>query len=354
MKLPLPEGNTFIRALLREQWHLEVTGIHFIPVGDSAYSYRIEVSPDSRYYLKIVDQRSPTGQRTAAHMEFSLPLQQLVAQLHLAGVQAPRPLPTSTGALSAIHEPFLCALYTFIPGETLANAYPLSPALVQRIAQALATLHAVQIPAFLRQRSPQDNLTAPFDADLLADLTALYTISVHDAPILQRLREVVWPQREQIRAFLVHSQEYARKAQQTPVSSVLCHGDAWGGNMIVSPSGQLTLLDWESAVIAPPERDVFPYIGYIGPDFAAFDAGYRLIHKEPMHWHTDWLAYYAYRIQLRNLAHWLHNVLHEPLDEVQRANDVTMIEHHCLDRLESVERTMTALVARSTDGVVDI
>ena len=31
---------------------------------------------------------------------------------------------------------------------------------------------------------------------------------------------------------------------------------------------------------------------------------------------------------MRNLAHWLHNLLHEPLDEIQRDNDVTMISLH--------------------------
>ncbi len=122
--------------------------------------------------------------------------------------------------------------------------------------------------------------------------------------------------------------------------------------MILSPSGQLTLLDWESAVIAPPERDAFLYMGFIGPDFTAFDAGYRTIHKEPLSWHADWLAYYTYRLQLRNLAQWLHNLLHEPLDEVQRDNDVTMIEDHCLDRLESVEYAASELVARSGDGLI--
>jgi aminoglycoside phosphotransferase (APT) family kinase protein len=134
---------------------------------------------------------------------------------------------------------------------------------------------------------------------------------------------------------------------------VACHGDAWGGNMILSPSGQLTLLDWESAVIAPPERDVFGYIlclDYLGPEFTAFDAGYRAIRKEPVHWHVNWLAYYAYRRQLDNLAHWLHNLLHEPLAEEQRDNDVTMIEYHCLDRLEGVEHNAAHLVACSTDG----
>jgi len=349
MKMPLSKGDELIRTLLPEQWHLEVTGIHFIPIGDSAYSYQVEVRPNSSYYLKVIDQRMSAGRRTAAHMGFTLPLQHLVANLHLAEVNAPLPQPTITGALHAIHEPFLFALYTFIHGETQASAYPMTPALIGRIGQALATLHTIRIPEALQQRSPQDRLTAPFDADLLTDLAALETISSHDELYLQRLREVTWPRREQIPAFLAHCQEYASKAQQTPVSAVICHGDAWGGNMILSPSGRLILLDWESAVMAPPERDAFMYLGYLGTEFTAFDAGYRMIHQEPMHWHAEWLAYYAYRRQLRNLAHWLHNLLHEPLDEVQRDNDVTMIEYHCLDRLESVERTATELVASSGD-----
>ncbi len=350
MKTPLYEGDVIIRAMLLEHWHLDVTGTHFIPIGDSAYSYRVETQPNSSYYLKVVDQRTSAGRRTAAYMDFSLPLQRLVAECHLAEVIAPLPQPTINGELHATHEPFLLALYTFIHEDTLADAYPMSSALVQQIGQALAALHTVQIPKALQQRSPQDRLTAPFDADLLADVASLENISFHGALYLQRLREVVWPRREQIRAFLAHSQEYARKAHQTPVSSVVCHGDAWGGNMILSASGQLTLLDWEAAVMAPPERDVFIYMGDLEPNLTAFDAGYRMIHKEPMRWHAEWLAYYGYRRQLRNLAHWLYNLLHEPLDEAQRDNDVSMIEYHCLDRLESVERTAAELVARGADG----
>jgi spectinomycin phosphotransferase len=345
MKTPLNGGDELIRAVLLEQWHLEVTHLHFIPIGDSAYSYRVMTHSDRSYYLKLVDQRTARGRRIAAHMNFSLPLQRLVVEHQLAEVTAPLPQPTINGVLCAMNEPFLFALYTFIHGDTFADAYPMSPTLVQQIGQALAALHTIQIPEALQERSPQDSLTAPFDVGLLADVASLEAITSQDALYLQRLREVVWPRREQIRAFLAHSQEYARKAHQTPVSPVTCHGDAWGGNMIMSPSGQLTLLDWESAVMAPPERDAFKYIGYTdGPDFTAFDIGYRMICKEPMRWHADWLAYYAYRLQLKNLEQWMHNLLHESLNEVQRDNDLTMIEHHCLDRWESVERTAAGLV----------
>lgn len=344
MKTPLAEADMLIRELLREHWHLFVTHVHFIPVGNSAYSYRVEAQPHDTYYLKIVDQSTLIGQYTARHMmEFSLPLQQLVARQSLSQITAPLPLATLDGRLCVIHESFLFALYTFIRGDTLADAYPMSPLLVQRIGQALAALHTLQIPESQRQQSPQDSLTRLFDESLLADVASLERISTQDALYLQRLRELVLPRGKQIRAFLTRSQDYAKRAQQLDVPRVVCHGDAWGGNLIPSPTGQLTFLDWEASVIAPPERDAFIYMGYIGTDFTVFDNGYRMVQSEPIHFHRDLLAYYAFRLQLRNLAQWLHNVLHETLDEEQRDNDITMIEYHCLDRLESVERVVKRL-----------
>jgi aminoglycoside phosphotransferase (APT) family kinase protein len=336
MKTPLLNGEALISRLLQQHWHLRTTAIRHIPIGDSAHSYSLETSAGAKYYLKLVDRRSKVGQRIAAHMAFSLPLQQLVAESQLSEVTAPRPIPTLEGALSVSHNTFLLALYEFVEGETLADAYPMSPELVKRIASALAALHTIEIPE--RQKSPQDSLTAPFEADLLANLASLEFIFAQDAPYLQRLRALVWPRREQIKEFLQESQEYANKTRSLSSPHVVCHGDAWGGNMILSPDGRLALLDWESAVLAPRERDAFGYMGFIGPDFAVFDAGYRMVHQGPLRWHPELLAYYAYRLQLRNLAQWLHNLLYESLNEVQRANDLEMIEHHCLDRLESVRR----------------
>src|SRR5258708_31068684 len=95
MKTPLFEGDALIRAMLLEHWHVTVKNIYFIPVGDSAYSYKVETLPNNSYYLKVVDQSSASGRMTAARMEnFSLPLQSLIAQAQLANVGAPLPQPT--------------------------------------------------------------------------------------------------------------------------------------------------------------------------------------------------------------------------------------------------------------------
>src|SRR5437660_4368737 len=120
MKTPLPGDDQIIRTVLLEYWQLVVANIHFIPVGDSAYSYRVEVQEGDNYYLKIVDRCSAAGRRTAAQMDFSQPLQLLVAEHHFTRISAPLPQLTVQGTLHALYDSLLFALYTFIHGDTLA------------------------------------------------------------------------------------------------------------------------------------------------------------------------------------------------------------------------------------------
>lgn len=64
MKMLLLEDETVIPEVILRYWNLPVTHPSFIPVGDSAYSYRIETQL-APYCLKIVDQRTSVGRRTA-------------------------------------------------------------------------------------------------------------------------------------------------------------------------------------------------------------------------------------------------------------------------------------------------
>ncbi len=343
MKTSLGVDNKLICNMLLKHWSLKITSVHFIPVGDSAYSYKLSSETGINYYLKIVDLQTTGGRRTAAHMEFSLPLQRFVSEHASFQLSAPAPQYTLQKTLSASHDLLFFALYTFIDGTTLSDSYPMPDTLVHRIGQTLATLHMLQIPAALQLRSPQDHLTASFEETLLADLAAVESITARDAMYLQQLKELMQSWQTYIQVFLNHSYEYKRKALQKKLSRVVCHGDPWGGNIISSSSGQLILLDWESSVVAPVERDAYNYMGYNHEDFAAFTAGYHTIRAEPVHWNIHLLAYYAYRHQLRNLATWLHNLLHETYNDEQRANDLEMIKNHCLNRLENVERTAAQL-----------
>jgi hypothetical protein len=54
MKTPLMGGDAIIRAMLLEHWQLALTHIHFIPHGESAYSYRVETQQGSPLSIRLV------------------------------------------------------------------------------------------------------------------------------------------------------------------------------------------------------------------------------------------------------------------------------------------------------------
>jgi spectinomycin phosphotransferase len=318
MKTPLAVHEEMLPALLATGWGVEVASRPLvIPMGDSAYSYRVEAVTGERYYLKVVDRRTGATRRLAASMRrFSLPLQRYLAELELEDIAAPLPLPARGGSLAHEYGGLFLALYSFIEGKTLSEAYPMSAELVERIGRALGRLHAVQVPEHLRRNVAVDTHLIAFDEQLNADLEAIANISE---------RAVIWK-------------------QQLPQQMVVCHGDPWGGNMIPA-DGRLIFLDWESAVMAPAERDAFMYLSDPSrPDFWAFTRGYQQTRAQPVQWQPLRLSYYAYRRQLRNLAHWLHKLLHERLDMKQRANDLEMIGFHCLVRWEGIEQAATRLL----------
>lgn len=347
MKTPLPSDENMLPALLAIGWGVEVASRPlFIPIGDSAYSYKVEAVTGEHYYLKVVDRRTVVARQMAARMrKFSLPLQRHVAELELEEMGAPLPQLTRWGSLAQEYGRLFLALYSFIEGETLSNRYPMSAELVGRIGRALGRLHAAQVPEHLQHNTAADNHRIAFDGQLRADLEAISCVSARASVWKQQLRELVVPRLEMIRGFMARAEQYAEQVQQLPQRMVVCHGDPWGGNMISSGDGRLIFLDWESTVVAPAERDAFFYLGNPSqPEFWAFVQGYQQTRSEPMQWQSVRLAYHTYQQQLRNLARWLHKLLHERLDEEQRANDLEMIGFHCLDRWEKIEQATTRLL----------
>jgi spectinomycin phosphotransferase len=274
-----------------------------------------------------------------------------VAQLELEEMGAPLPYLTGEGSLAQESGRLLLALYSFIEGETLADAYPMSEELVGRIGRALGRLHAVQLPEAVQRKTVVDTHLITFDEQLRADVATISGISARALTWKQQLRELVVPRLEMIIQFMARAEQYAEQVQRLPQQLVVCHGDPWGGNLIPVRDGRLIFLDWESAVLAPAERDAFLYLSDPAqPTFWAFVQGYAQARGELMQWQPLRLAYHAYRHQLRNLAHWVHTLLHERLDEEQRANDLEMIGFHCLDRWEGIEEATTRLVAASVSA----
>jgi spectinomycin phosphotransferase len=81
----------------------------------------------------------------------------------------------------------------------------------------------------------------------------------------------------------------------------------------------LFFIDWESTIIAPPEFDLF---GYLGEEFDVFLSSYQKHMGHTVTLNIALLRYYSYRHHLRNLTNWLMNILFRNTEEIQNENDL--------------------------------
>lgn len=86
-----------------------------------------------------------------------------------------------------------------------------------------------------------------------------------------------------------------------PQSNVVCHADPHLGNLLLGPDAQVWLIDWDDAILAPPERDlmfVLHDVLALGPARpSAFFAGYGQVELD-----ADRLAYYRCVRALEDVA----------------------------------------------------
>jgi aminoglycoside phosphotransferase (APT) family kinase protein len=101
---------------------------------------------------------------------------------------------------------------------------------------------------------------------------------------------------------------------------VLCHTDLHGGNVLVGDDGQLCLLDWDDAKLAPPEHDLWAGLGADdrAAGFEAFLNAYRRAGgAAPLY--LDHFAFYLLRRHVEDMAVCLGRLLAREADEREDA-----------------------------------
>jgi spectinomycin phosphotransferase len=116
--------------------------------------------------------------------------------------------------------------------------------------------------------------------------------------LLRRGAEILYTL-EHLRIFQVY-------AQLSNPKTVVCHTDIHGGNLMVGHDGNLYMLDWENAIIAPPEHDLMFFAGE--PGF--LETFYPIYSRKIGTHHIDLklLEYCFYRRALEDLADFILRV----------------------------------------------
>jgi spectinomycin phosphotransferase len=323
MRIEPTFDHDLLKDALRRHYGLSVERLTFVPQGEVAFSYIVMCADGVRYYLKILDD-SRLARLSASRLDFTLPL---TYELHARGIfpYLPCPVKTRAGALSTTFGAHRAILCTFIEGVNPDETTLHSPAVWAQLARHVATLHTYA--ATVVAECPfVETFTLPFESALCDGLRALETVTKNDGIGRLALRDLLLPHQATVFSYLERLHALAEQARAAPPPLVLCHTDIHGMNLLLHVSGDLYILDWEGAMAAPREHDLYMFTG---DHFPAFLAEYRRWAGAPPLC-ANLFGFYFYRRNLEDLTDWIVRILYENTDEAQNRLDLESIRHDCV------------------------
>ena len=336
MKIPHSMSNDAILDVLNHSYDLMANQLTFIPIGDKSYGYKVDCANGAEYFLKLLDKQN---QKDAVQSSgYYLPL------LHSLQVEnlfpaAVHPILNKKVKITTETNIAVFIVFPWIAGPTLADAYPFSEPIVREIAKQVAKLHLSTPHISDKIQLPIETYDLSFGPHLRSYLQLLEAKEFSHEQSEFALAQLVLPRKEEIIQLMNDLERLKPSLSTNEAEFVLCHGDLWGGNFIQSQQG-IRIIDWESVSLAPLEYDFVKYIAQSPIDFIdaySDETGKQVILN------FDLLKFYSFKAHILNLTNWIENILFRHFDDVQKKNDLNMIEFHCLDRFDSTRKELNEL-----------
>ena len=263
----LPDGA--LAALLAEEYGVRAARVAFLARGADPNSavYRVDGDDGAALFLKL--RGGPFAEASVALPRF----------LHERGIGAVvPPLATRSGRLWARLGDFAAILMPFVAGDD-GFAQPISARGWGELGAALGALHRATPPPALAAIQPREDFSSRWCA-LVRQYQALVEREPFAEPVAARVAATMRAERVTIDRLVGRAAALGARLRADPPSFVPCHADIHAGNVLTDADGALHIVDWDTAILAPKERDLM-FIGagisddWRGPGPAAlFYAGY--------------------------------------------------------------------------------
>jgi spectinomycin phosphotransferase len=323
MKYEIPLDREGLIASIHDAYGLEVVRLDFIPQGEVGQHYRATCADRRLIFLTLLGDNR-LARLGASRLDFYL---SLTSELYERGL-----FRSLAGELKSTFDGQPLVLYPNIPGQNLMESSILPANLQEKMAGLIARLHEAA-PHLHLEIPYMEKFTLPFEKALLEGLVALETIGKPDRPGRLALRALLLPNQALIRSLLERLHALAGQAVRLRPDLVLCHTDANLANLILNDGGELYLVDWEGAMLAPAEHDLFIFTG---EGFAEFLRYYRQARPE-VKLNPVLFAFYFYRRNLEDLTDWIVRILHENTLDTQDQHDLAGLQQDCVEGWSNIE-----------------
>jgi hypothetical protein len=259
----LAEPNDLDRAeltsALERYWRLRARALEYLPVGFGSHHWRATDESGTQRFVTVDDlragfQASPGADDAFVALERAYNTAAFLRdEAELDFVLAP--LTDEEGlVIRRLSDRYAVTVSPLLEGESSDWGPWESADARRRMAVVLGRLHTATnaLPDGLPRR---DDLSIPSRAalvDALADLDRPW----HSGPFAERARHLLADAAADLELQLREYDELAASVRDNASQWVITHGEPHRANVIRAPDGSLHLVDWDTTLIAPRERDL--------------------------------------------------------------------------------------------------
>ena len=242
----------------KEKSHIQCVGISFWYKFKKIENLILGNDPSARIY-RIVDHSNQTYFLKLNRNEVTKQGIRVPFYLYSQGIDAViPPIVNKKGKLWFSEDGFTWVLYPFVQS---CNGYEVEFSSLQWISfgESLSEIHAVLLPDDLHQSLPRESFKS-ISCKRVKEFDVIIKNTIFKDPVSAKLAGFWKEKRNEIQLLIHNTDQIGRKVRTETFDLVLCHADLHPGNTVIDEEGNLIIVDWDSPILAPKERDLM-FIG---------------------------------------------------------------------------------------------
>lgn len=240
-------------------WQLDEPRLEYLPLGFGSHHWRADTPDGGRAFVTVDDLvagflASGDAAATFASLERAYRTAAALAESGLEFVLAP--LPDAGGAIARrVGERYAVSVAPFVDGTPSSFGDYETEDERRRIAALVGRVHAAgdRLPAGLPRRDELAITSRPTLEEALDSLSVTWLTG----PFAEPARALVAARADELRRSLRASDERAERLRARSHAWVITHGEPHRGNVLVDTAGAPHLVDWDTTLVAPRERDLW-------------------------------------------------------------------------------------------------
>jgi spectinomycin phosphotransferase len=239
---------------LGKGWELDLASLEYLAVGFGSHHWAATDTSNARWFVTVHDldeKRRPVDDDVFERLRAALATARAVCDAGAAFVVAPV-LAREGSVVRRVAEQFALSLYPYVDGRTERGEY-------RSAADRLAVLDMIVVVHgshdAVAGSARVDDFTLTNHDELLHALDDL-AAPWDGGPYSERSRALLSRHATGVVRLLAAYDTLAAEAREHPDRMVLTHGEPHVENVMITANGPM-LIDWDTAMKAPPERDLW-------------------------------------------------------------------------------------------------